>query len=156
MKQRTPPHRFGRQARINENPREIGEPSERVSARAAKLAAKVTFDGMAPSPPLRSDGGEGWGEGVARDATASNHPWCVFRSASMPHPQSAVADFDPLTPALSPEQSRRRGSEDAPRLETAPGRGSENSAAGRGSKSYAELHCLSNFSFQRGASSAQE
>jgi len=51
----------------------------------------------------------------------------------MPHPQSAVADLAPLTPALSPEQ-----------------------AQGRGSKTYAELHCLSNFSFQRGASSAQE
>ncbi|HZX92521.1 MAG TPA: PHP domain-containing protein, partial [Rudaea sp.] len=45
----------------------------------------------------------------------------------------ATDPLTPLTPALSPEQ-----------------------AQGRGSKTYAELHCLSNFSFQRGASSAQE
>ncbi|HSE12830.1 MAG TPA: PHP domain-containing protein, partial [Rudaea sp.] len=50
----------------------------------------------------------------------------------MPHPPSAVAD-SAHTPTLSPEHAR-----------------------GRGSKTYAELHCLSNFSFQRGASSAQE
>src|SRR6185436_16747210 len=46
---------------------------------------------------------------------------------------SILGVADHLTPALSPEQAR-----------------------GRGSKTYAELHCLSNFSFQRGASSAQE
>src|SRR4029077_19538597 len=40
----------------------------------------------------------------------------------------------PLPPTLSPEQVRGRGSKDG----------------------YAELHCLSSFSFQRGASSARE
>ncbi|TLY50374.1 MAG: PHP domain-containing protein, partial [Gammaproteobacteria bacterium] len=71
------PHRFGRQARINEHPREINEPSQRILDRAAER---------------------------------------------------------PLTPTLSPGP-----------------------VGGRGSKAgYAELHCLSNFSFQRGASSALE
>ena len=80
MKQRSSPHRFGRQARVNENPREIGEPSQRVAERAAKATLSApTLD--------------------------------------------------------SPDLAQRRGSEK-------PG--------------YAELHCLSNFSFQRGASSAQE
>ena len=68
MKGRSSPHRFGRQSRINEHPREISEPSPRVMARE--------------------------------------------------HPQPAQPAPDPV--------------------------------------GYAELHCLSNFSFQRGASSALE
>ncbi|HET7780032.1 MAG TPA: PHP domain-containing protein, partial [Rudaea sp.] len=138
MKQRPSPHRFGRQARVNEHPREVGEPSQRVIAREAKLAAKVTFDGTTPSPPLRSEGGEGWGEGAAPHTVSTSTHGVVDTSDSLSKTPgtsiSRVADhFSPLTPALSPEQ-----------------------AQGRGSKSYAELHCLSNFSFQRGASSAQE
>jgi error-prone DNA polymerase len=69
VKRRNSPHRFGRQSRINEHPREIGEPSQRA---------------------------------VERES-----------------------------PRLPPTIESRQ-----------PG--------------YAELHCLSNFSFQRGASSAQE
>jgi len=69
---RRPPHRFGRQARVNEHPREVGEPSPRVLERIAKT-----------------------------------------RTA-----------FHRLEPHAEPR--------------------------------YAELHCLSNFSFQRGASSASE
>ncbi len=126
MKQRSSPHRFGRQARVNEHPREIGEPSQRVVEREAKrtaieMAIPTSFppgEKMPPSPLSRSDGGEGWGEGAA-PRTLSTH--------------RVVDTRFPLTPPLSPEQ-----------------------AQGRGSKTYAELHCLSNFSFQRGASSAQE
>jgi len=70
MKRRSPHRHFGRQTRINEHPREIGEPSERVLHRATSL------------------------------------PEAAFEAAPSPR--------------------------------------------------YAELHCLSNFSFQRGASSAQE
>ena len=72
MKRRATPHRFGRQARVNEHPREIGEPSQRVLEHAAQ-------------------------------------------KHSLAYPTDAPGD-----------------------------------------KRYAELHCLSNFSFQRGASSAIE
>ncbi len=117
MKQRSSPHRFGRQARVNEHPREVGEPSQRVVEREAKrtaieMAIPTSLppgEKMPPSPLSRSDGGEGWGEGVA-PRTVSTH---------------RVVD------------TRQQAQE-------------------RGSKTYAELHCLSNFSFQRGASSAQE
>ena len=72
MKRRSSPHRFGRQSRINEYPREIGEPSSHSMERATKT--------------------------------------------SIPHSE------------------RREGR----------------------ARHYVELHCLSNFSFQRGASSANE
>ena len=72
MKRRATPHRFGRQARVNEHPREIGEPSVRVLERIAKT--RTAFH-------------------------------CI---------------------------------------------------ESRAEHRYAELHCLSNFSFQRGASSASE
>jgi error-prone DNA polymerase len=77
MKRRNSPHRFGRQSRINEHPREIGEPSQRVIERVH---------------PLTSSGRTG--------------------------PLDSARSRDPI--------------------------------------GYAELHCLSNFSFQRGASSALE
>jgi len=80
VKQRSSPHRFGRQARVNENPREIGEPSQRVVERATRIVSPVS------TPP-------------------------------------------------SPGQVQQQESK---------------------KREYAELHCLSNFSFQRGASSAQE
>ncbi len=73
MKRQSSAHRFGRQARINEHPREIGEPSARVAERLATPAA-----------------------------------------AELPQAESIPIPV------------------------------------------YAELHCLSNFSFQRGASSARE
>jgi error-prone DNA polymerase len=79
MKRQTP-HRFGRQARVNEHPREIGEPSQRVVERAVRNASSASI-------------------------------------------------------SSSPGQTHRQESE---------------------KHEYAELHCLSNFSFQRGASSAQE
>jgi len=119
VKRHHSPHRFGRQSRVNEHPREIGEPSQRMRDRAAQFVAKTTDARSSPSPRLR---GEGRGEGEV--------PPGISTSGYYDH-------LSPLTPALSPR-------------------------AGRGGKyhqaenEYAELHCLSNFSFQRGASSADE
>jgi len=164
MKQRPPPHRFGRQARVNEHPREIGEPSQRVAEREAKrteMAIPTSLppgEKMAPSPLSRSDGGEGWGEGAAPRTVSTRGVVDTSNSPSeMPGASIRVADhLIPLTPTLSPEQARGRGSKDVLHLEGVRGREGENFSQGRGSKTYAELHCLSNFSFQRGASSAQE
>ena len=103
------PHRFGRQARVNEHPREIGEPSARALARIDKTSA---------SSPHEASGEKGGARGQSSARVRS----------------SKIAQSSPLTPTLSPERARGRGRE----------------------RTYAELHCLSNFSFQRGASSAQE
>jgi error-prone DNA polymerase len=84
VKRRHSPHRFGRQSRVNEHPREIGEPSTRV---------------------------------IEREATKAAH------------------------------DESHRGTTEA-RLSLPP-----HNAMGN---EYVELHCLSNFSFQRGASSADE
>ncbi|MDR3388288.1 MAG: error-prone DNA polymerase [Rudaea sp.] len=46
------PHRFGRQARINEHPREIGEPSARVVERLAKTSESVESTKAESSPPV--------------------------------------------------------------------------------------------------------
>ena len=96
---------------------------------------------LAPSPPSQRDGGEGWGEGeTPRTASTpgnGNSRHGNSRHARVENPALHTPARRPLTPTLSPEQARGRGSESA-----APG--------------YAELHCLSNFSFQRGASSAGE
>jgi len=92
------PHRFGRQALINEHPREIGEPSARV------------LDRETVKEPVRAELVE------ARSKDSAD------RALRQAHGERIASSW-----------SRRK---QAPR--------------------YAELHCLSNFSFQRGASSAME
>ena len=169
MKRSPPPH-LGRQTRIDgESAREISEPTERARERAARQARKnplpLRSDVVAPSPPShsdavapsslsRGDGEEGWGEGAAPDLSStsgagydiSQHPLNqTFDLSTCP----SVDHLTSLTPAFSPEQARGRGSKDAAQPATQPIRASDE-------KFYAELHCLSNFSFQRGASSAQE
>src|SRR5262249_39433017 len=142
------------QTRISEHSREIGEPSQRVLERIARRAARTSApplpsrdvltpsppsprDGSAPSPPSQSDGAEGWGE-----------------RAPLRHDSAPVLDdtLRPLTPTLSPEQARGKGS-GRRKLANSRQRGENNQEDECG---YAELHCLSNFSFQRGASSAGE
>jgi hypothetical protein len=48
MKRRHSPHRFGRQSRVNEHPREIGEPSARVIEREARKTTAMKL----PNAPL--------------------------------------------------------------------------------------------------------
>jgi error-prone DNA polymerase len=93
MKHRQSPHRFGRQSRVNEHPREVGEPSQRIIDREAK--------------------------GASHDE---------------PSQHAAERQTPPIDRVAMQARSHR------------------NAMGG----SYAELHCLSNFSFQRGASSAEE
>jgi error-prone DNA polymerase len=52
MKRRSSPHRFGRQARVNEHPREIGEPSARVAERLAAASGSVASSRVESPPPV--------------------------------------------------------------------------------------------------------
>jgi len=140
MKRRSP-HRFGRQSRVNEHPREVGEPSQRIIEREAKKAYRNQSPGCATDRP---------GETARLPCGATDAPPPRASIQAQPprdaeaHPPRAPMHARPprepietqlplaLTPTLSPEQARGREGD------------------------YAELHCLSNFSFQRGASSAEE
>lgn len=78
------PHRFGRQAHVNEHPREIGEPSARALARSDKTSASSSHEASG-----ERDGARGQSSARVRS--------------------SNIAQSNPLTPALSPEQARGRG-----------------------------------------------
>ena len=104
------PPRFGRHTRIEGEPREVGEPSQRVQERAAQQATTHAIAGMA-----RSAGAHG-AAAHAHAGTAAEPP---VLSARVRDALQRIADEHP-------------------------------------SARYAELHCLSNFSFQRGASHARE
>jgi error-prone DNA polymerase len=122
------PKRFGKHLEIDGNPREIGEPSERALKRIEKQEC-LSQD----LPPFRDTKRK---SGNATPFTLSAPPVgerVGVRGKRLELPERHVdAERLPLTPALSPEQAQGRGS------------------------GYAELHCLSNFSFQRGASHAEE
>jgi len=145
----TPLLRLGRQTRIDgEQPREISEPTERARKRATRQAPEEASsqrqhgvespakqsdtasssslcDAVAPSPLSHSDGGEGWGEGAASRSSAPINTGTTIEQ----HPRNETLDLSahatvdqpsPLTPTLSPEQARGRGSKAASQLETRP------------------------------------
>ena len=168
MKRGSSPHRFGRQSRVNEHPREIGEPSQRVIEREHRADEAKLFS---PSPPSQRDRGEGWGEGAegsARSQCEVTHcescPTVRHGCRSEDAPWTAESEELRRFP-LSPEQVQGRESEKIARSEQIRSRGSKSALVSTPSPTqqeaseepeYAELHCLSNFSFQRGASSAEE
>jgi len=142
---RAKPHRFGRHTRIEGEPREIGEPSPRVRERAARKAQREALD-------------EGHGELPLAPRDAPEKPLAPGdapeRLPLVPH--DAPGQF-PSVHRDAPEQlPLLHRSARKPAQPPQHGHRTPESARARESFSYAELHCLSNFSFQRGASHAEE
>jgi len=151
MKRRHSPHRFGRQSRVNEHPREIGEPSQRVIERERETGRAKLFDRSPPAQRVQGSAPSQC-EGAHCEGYPTQRHGCRPENAPGPAEFEALERF-PLARAPSPGQVHGRESEFG-NLPATSGRCKEGDESAK--HGYAELHCLSNFSFQRGASSAQE